>query len=316
MDLMFYDLEGNFKGYCNRINSALVNLKYNDIGDTEYHIDIGDPILNIIFENPILMVEQDGKYRSIIRTIIENNDIAIYGRTLNFLLSKMVIPPFDEVQKNIGQLGQYLLSIAKGCKISIGKVAAFDKVFPFEKKEGYTNLLSVLQEALNLDGGGFSVRFEKTENKFFLDILKGSEKNFIIANEESYGYDFSKESSSLDFFNAAFYNKASETDGEEKSVWTEIAPPEGVSDIYKWYSVLSATTEADAKAELSEKKIIDTVNISTDGFVFGKDFSLGDIIKVQFSNNDFTFTQKKRVTGITINDDENGHSENPILEDI
>lgn len=315
MDLMFYDLEGNFKGYCNRINSALVNLKYNDIGDTEYHIDIGDPILNTIFDNPFLMVEQDGKYLSIIRTIVENNDIAIYGRTLNFLLSKMVIHPFDEVQKNIGQLGQYLLSIAKGCKISIGKVAAFDKVFPFEKKEGYTDLLSVLQEALNLDGGGFSVRFEKTENKFYLDILKGSEKDFIIANEEGYGYDFSKEYNALDFFNAAFYNKASETDNTE-SVWTEIAPPESASDIYKWYSVLSATTEADAKAELSEKKIIDTVNISTDGFVFGKDFLLGDIIKVQFSNNDFTFTQKKRVTGITINDDENGHSENPILEDI
>ena len=72
----------------------------------------------------------------------------------------------------------------------------------------------------------------------------------------------------------------------------------------------------DAKAELSEKKIFDTVNISTEGFVFEKDFSLGDIIKVQFSNNGFIFTQKKRVTGITINDDENGHLENPILEDI
>lgn len=316
MDLKFYDLLGNFKGYCNRINSALVNLKYNDVGDTEYHIDIGDPIIKVIFENPFLMVEQDGKYWSIIRSIVENDDIAIYGRTLNFLLSKMVLPAFDEISNNVGLISQSLLNYSIGCKIKIGNIAPFDKIVSFEKKDEYTVLLSSLQEVLSLDGGGFSVRYEKSENKFYLDILRGTEKEFIIANEEGYGYDFSKELNALDYSNAAFYNKNIENENTTENVWTEIEAPESTPDIYKWYSVLSSTSELDAKAELSEKKIFDTVNISTEGFVFEKDFSLGDIIKVQFSNNGFIFTQKKRVTGITINDDENGHLENPILEDI
>lgn len=70
-----------------------------------------------------------------------------------------------------------------------------------------------------------------------------------------------------------------------------------VNGLYRWYDALGARTEETAKTELLKKKWEKTIEAETDGLKLGRDYNLGDIVRVQKKIGDKYHTAKKRIIG-------------------
>lgn len=73
--------------------------------------------------------------------------------------------------------------------------------------------------------------------------------------------------------------------------------------IFSWSTVLSAKNETEANRELQKKKEEKTISCKMKKLSYQKDFSLGDILCVQFVCDDFVFAQKQMINGIHLWDE-------------
>ena len=69
----------------------------------------------------------------------------------------------------------------------------------------------------------------------------------------------------------------------------------------KWEAVLSSTkTASEAEMELAQLTKKESSSAQTKGVEYGKDYLLGDIIRVQVEFGDFRKAEKKRITSVSI----------------
>jgi hypothetical protein len=85
----------------------------------------------------------------------------------------------------------------------------------------------------------------------------------------------------------------------------------------KWDAVLSGIkTEEEALAEIAQLKRNDKTESETKSIVFGEDYCLGDIVRVQTEFGDFKKAEKKRVTAVSIYYDVDKTGVIPILSNV
>ncbi len=93
-------------------------------------------------------------------------------------------------------------------------------------------------------------------------------------------------------------------DGDEiqklDCIWLKLNGDSSATGIYRWDEILSAQTESEAQDELTKKKRIQNISLVTRGMEYGKDYHLGDILRVQKTAGGVQFTQKKRVVAVNI----------------
>ncbi len=93
-------------------------------------------------------------------------------------------------------------------------------------------------------------------------------------------------------------------EGEEMQelncIWLKLEGDSSASGIYRWDEILSAQTESVAQDELTKKKRIQDISLITRDLKYGKDYELGDIIRVQKTAGGVRLTQKKRVVAVNI----------------
>lgn len=203
MDLRLYDFEGNLLGYSDRIISAYRELKFNGIGSGEFHIDTDDPLAHILAQNKYVLLEQDGVFQDIVIGIRLSEDFAIYTRSLSWLLSKMIIPPFSKTG-TVADIAQELLASSYGCDIHFGNAEEFSSSVTFETDRA--ELLAVAMEnCLNMDNAGLRVRFSHDDGRFYLDILKGEDLEFYVSENDCTLDNLTFEEDLLDTANSACY---------------------------------------------------------------------------------------------------------------
>lgn len=186
MELNLYDFDGNHLSSSDRIISFYADEKFCSIGNGEIHLENDDAIAEILADTPCLILENDDGYQCItVGFTLSKDDFTVFTRPLSWLLSKMIVPPISISGKTPDKIAEDLLSAAHGSNIYLGNSAAFDTAKDFNSDCAQT-LSDALSLCLSENGGGFSVRFSHSDKKLYLDILKGSDLDvYVSENDET-----------------------------------------------------------------------------------------------------------------------------------
>lgn len=370
MILSLYDFSGAPLAFTDKVRSAYREEKLNDIGTLEFHLDKGDDFFPVLSENAHLLLKQDGGGFSIVTGFELNEDLTVYCRTLNWLLSKMVLPPVS-LSGTLFDICSAMLAQSFGCDISLMDCPESSEELGFKSDKAML-LSEALKMFLEEEDLGHRVRFSSGE--FFLDILKGESLSFYVSESDGVLDALSLSSDILDEANAFCLKKRFLVEGSwdvyknspplyqsreanfglcylvdttkdsysrfnltfkkgdyiycdtRDGVWKKsvsmpepyyvFEPYENKKDPLCWYFLSSAESESDAKSELSQKTANSDFSVSVRNLSLGRDYNLGDFVKLQYNHLGAVKTRLCQFTAVTTNRDENGFYENPTLKEV
>lgn len=329
MNLILYDYELNELAYSDKVISSDWEIKFNDIGTGEIHLNIDTLLLKPLIDNKYMFIKQSDCEHEIIGVVVGvtyGDDVAVFCRTLNWFLSKMVTPAdfYPEGQKslhdNVSQEAEIILANSHGCDISFGKSAEFTHT-PYFWRNTYNRTSDCIKDCLDNDNAGHIIRLDEKTGKFYLDILKGTEREYFISLNDGTASKIEVQKDVLDFANAGFYEKSIKTTDEdgnetETTVWTEYPPPSGTAAMHQWYDVLGGSAASEAKSSLKDKSEKKEVLAELQRLKYETDYNLGDFVKVQIENRDVVFAVKQQITAVNLSWNAAGFTETPVLSEI
>lgn len=236
---------------------------------------------------------------------ITESEAHIFGVGLNGLLHRVVIPSLSESSRNIESVARGVIS-ENATWISLGNSASIsiDKTYGTDSYMCADEFLKQLFDGTNC---GFRVVADVRKKKYVFECVKPLNNALMLSKNNLNAYDFVHEYSNQNTAFGGWYNKE-QTDSD--SVWTYITLNGNGTGINKIDTVLSSTTDADAKNELKELVTTGTVTASTKDVFHRTDYTLGDILRVQ----DGGVTSQKQVVGIEMWQEQE-YGEKPILAD-
>lgn len=320
-DIRLYDFEFNLLHIEHRIISANWTLKYNGIGSFEGHFDPDSAIVAIALNNPYIVAVQ-GDYQAIITSKqISKTDFVLYGKTVNWILSRRVMPNFVSGDFESLKITDEAVKIAS---------EAFDDVDNFEIgsvpdcaeesyfwRNTYNPTSEVIADCLDNAALGHNVVFDVKGKRWVFNILQGEEKPLIISAVNRNAYETEYAEDLQEYYTEGWYEKAQSADEDGNvpdSEWVRIAKDDK-SGIYRWECVLNDDEESDARASLKKKAWDKEITTQTRSLICGRDYELGDIFRVQIIRGKYKKTEKKRVTGVSAWFENNNIGEEPIFEE-
>lgn len=308
MMLYVYDFEFNLLLAETGIIKSRWVVYYNDIGTFEAHLPITSELTRIVSENQYLVVKQHGLSAIIVGKEL-GDELVLYGRTCNWLLSKRISPEMEEstvysgtaakemVQKAFSDVDDFtILNIALGSRVD------------FECRQGET--FNAVRDCLKLSNLGHELSFnEKTKNWEF-SVLEGAQSDLILSEAHRNAYDTKISSDILDLATCGVYNK--KTDNGYTS--TKLLGDTSKTGIYRWEAELLGETENEAKINLNKLAEKNKISMTTDEVSWKKDYGLGDVVRLQIIKGAYRTTEKKRVLGVEITTNQNEYNEQPIFE--
>lgn len=318
-DLRFYDFEFNLLLQTNKFTSASWKIAYNDIGTFEGHFALSSDVLPLVMQNKYLVVKQ-GDCAAIITCKQAGTDFAVFGRTCNWLLGKRITPDFDQLTGTVEQLtrGFVETAFADVDNFVLGTEIGLVNEINFWRNT-YNPTIDVVKECLANDGAGHAVVFDTQNKQWVYTVLKGQELPLIISESNKNAYDTEITEDCLDYCTGGWYEKQEEAaEGEEtpEPVWTQITNDETKTGIYRWECVLSGSNESEAKSNLAEQKWNNETSVKSRNLICGRDYNLGDIVRVQIQKGQYRTTVKKRITGVNIRYAQGSTGEQPVFEDL
>lgn len=294
---ILYTYEGEYVAETSRIIYSNVTLHFNDIGSLQITISPNNPIMQHITNNKYLLATFKGKYFVIVDYYAMDDEVEIYGRTLNWFLSKMVVPNFADLgNKTIDVIAEHLLSNSLGCNIEKGVFATFESTQKFSKDK-YTVLSDTLKELLTLEKAGHEVVFK--DGTYTLNILKSNIRERFISKQDGTLQSVTKEESIIDAVTDGMY----EAKNGDVETWQNINR-DTKEGMYKWYTILKASTETDAKTEIDKLTPKTILKAVTQRLKHGINYKIGDILKIQYEFQGKIETFEKQIIGVEITDAE------------
>ncbi len=181
MEISAYDYSGDCLIYCDRIISAYKEEIFCGVGSGEYHIECEDAASFLDLIDTPLIIEDSDKTQMLVTGYEAGEDFVLYCRTLNHILSKSVLPPFNMSGK-ISDIVESMVKASRGgafklkdCRIT--KSAAFSSNEALPLSEALTLLLKPL-------GFGFSLDFSAEDAAFYLSLKSGKNLDFYINEED------------------------------------------------------------------------------------------------------------------------------------
>ena len=175
-ELFFYDFYFNF--LCSIPDFISVNLTeyYNKIGMAEFHIPKETEKAYEILNTDFLIVCYKG-HSFIITTKVYEDDLTLYGRTMNFILTKRITESTTLKEASLESSVRSLvkssfitssLSRLNDTSFALGEAIGETSVIDFSISEGEV-LSKVITEMLNTQSLGHSVTFNTTEKKWIFN---------------------------------------------------------------------------------------------------------------------------------------------------
>lgn len=162
--------------------------KYCGFGTAEIHFPISrTEIIRMLKDNPyIICIVKD--VQMIVTGWQLGEDIAIFGRTPEWLLTKRVASPFSLTQKTPAEIANYAVQTAMGDFAEMTDIILLGDVMDYSAKEPkmvYDIVCGVLQPS----GLGFKLRADIKDKKFVFSVYKGSELPLLISTSNRTAYD-------------------------------------------------------------------------------------------------------------------------------
>lgn len=320
-----YDFDFNLLAETKRCLSSEWELKYNGIGTYEGCFSINTDVADIFAENKYLIIEEDERQAICIGKYISDN-LRVYGRTPEWLLSKRVVLPFktSEIFGNSytdpETLILYLLSNTYITPYTVGEdgvvsneineKAVCENIILPEKigaeslnrhfwRNSAKPLSEVIIDLCDIMGCGFSLKADFAGKCWRFNLEFGTEKNLIISKSLKNAYDMTLKESVLDAADGGYF-EIYDSDKEDSSYGYINKDGKGTGILY-WEKVLaSASGQSEAEKMLRKSDEEYKLNCEILGISYGSDYNIGDVLRVQFEMGAFRKTLKRRVVGVSI----------------
>ena len=323
------------------IISSNWTVQYNAVGTFEAHFSLNSDIVPVIMQNEYLIAVQGDK-QAILTGKQVSSDFAVFGKTLNWLLTRRTTAKFLQ---RTGSPEELAKQIAQEAFYPADNERAFERVTNFEylisASSGMTidfwrntqnETEKVVSECLDRANLGHRITLDIKRNKWVFEIIQGSALPLIISdsNRNAYNSEFTEDLQ--DYYTCGWFEAdapksetqsdssgtteetPSTTEDTSSTIWTFLPGDDPKSGIYCWEGVLSGRSESEAVSDLAKKSAIDQkIQANTRGLVLGKDYQLGDLVKFQFSAGSYLVTAEKRITGVNIWYENNNIGEQPVF---
>lgn len=307
--MMFvYDFEFNLLLVETGIISSRWVVYYNDVGTFEAHFPITSELTRIVSENQYLVVKQHGLTAIVVGKELED-ELVLYGRTCNWILSKRITPERAVSVVYPGDLAKEMVQEAFSdvSNFAIGNVSKGNQV-EFECRQDVT--LNHVRDCLALSNLGHELCFnDKTKNWEF-NILEGTESELILSEAHRNAHNTKISSDILDLATCGVYNHKTDSG----YVSTKVIGDSEKTGIYRWEASVLGDTENEARINLEKLTHKNKISVTTDEISWKKDYALGDVVRLQIIKGAYRTTEKKRVSGVEIVTRQGEYSEQPIFE--
>lgn len=308
MTLRFYDFEFNLLETENNVIKAKWAIYYNDIGTFEAHLPLTSKIVRVVAENRYLVAVQ-GRFSAIIVGKELRDELIIYGRTCNWLLSKRVSPA---IEKLLAKPGTRAAEIALAAFGDVENFVAGDiadaAAAEFESREGLTS--DIVSNCLAAGKLGHEVVFDYTNKRWVLNILRGNETDLILSEGHRNAYDAKISSDILDLATCGVYSEET----EDGFVSASLPGDTEKTGIYRWEALLDGSTDAEAAVSLGKMCEKNEATLNVKGLAFGRDYALGDVVRIQVIKGEYRSTQKRRIKGVEVRMEQGICVEQPVFE--
>lgn len=309
-EIFFYDFHFNF--LCSIPDFISINFTeyFNKVGTAEIHIPKESEKALEILNTDFLVACYKG-HSFIITTKVYEEDLTLYGRTMNFILTKRVT---ESTTLSNSFLESSVRKLIREAFIDSSIARLNDKHFILGETIGNNtqvtcaiyeneNLSEVVCELLNMQNLGHSVTFDTINKKWIFNILKGGQVKDIILSPENRNADrLCYTQDILDYMNTT-RNTAVGTDRDLT----------GLFAFQGAISVSGTERKQDKIRRLCRKK---RITAKTADFIHGRDYNLGDTVRVQMNIGGKNICVTKKIVGVSKWAERGeGIGEEPILED-
>ncbi len=308
MILYVYDFEFNLLLAETGIIKTRWVVYYNDVGTFEAHIPITSELTRIVSENQYLVVKQHGLSAIIVGKEL-GEELILYGRTCNWLLSKRITPEMAISTVSSGQKAGEMVreAFSDVSNLVISNVPEGNQV-EFECMENET--LNSVRDCLKLSNLGHELCFNEKTKKWEFSVLEGTEKELILSEAHRNAFDTKISSDILELATCGVYHKKTE-DGYTSTKITGDADKTG---IYRWEANLFGETEKEAQISLEKLAPKSKISVIVNDISWKKDYALGDTVRLQIIKGAYRTTEKKRINGVEIVAYQGEYTEQPIFE--
>lgn len=160
--------------------SLNISKKYCGFGTAEIHLPITrTEVIGMLKDNPyIICIAND--MQMIVTGWKLGEDIAIFGRTPEWLLTKRVVAPFSYTQKTPVEIANYAVQTAAGDFADVSEVEIEGEGIDYSAKEPKT-VYDTLCGVLKPSGLGFRLSADIKKKKFVFSVCKGEELPLLIS---------------------------------------------------------------------------------------------------------------------------------------
>lgn len=337
-DIRIYDFEFNLLHVENDIISSNWTLRYNDVGTWEGHFNLAGGITSAVMDAPYLVAVQGDK-QAVVTGRQLGGDFALFGRTPGWLLSKRAVQAFDSaamleagtladgktetlVRYLVGQafadVDNFTLAPAIGLAHSTAAARTADAL-----------LSEVVGDCLGEAKAGYRVAYDVARRQWVFEILQGRDLDATVSEGNRNAMEMELLRDVQDEYSCGYYQykppkeeaspaadgTGTGTEASTDPVRTYLDDGSGRTGIYRWEGILSGASESEAAADLEKKKGKDVVRTQTHGFLFGRDYSLGDTVTVQLHRGGYKASARKRIVGVDIWYEFNNTGEKPVFEE-
>lgn len=380
MDVRFYDADLSRLGDFPRPLSVNIQEVYCGYGSAEVHFSLNEAeVFEILEENELVFLCADGHW-AVVTGWQVGEDIAVYGRTLAWLLTKRIAQPYSFADVTPEEAAIAIVQSAEDFVVTaecsyLGEKGTFESESPCTLYDGVC-------KALKPAGLGFLVEPDLGERKLVFRVYEGALRECLLSPSmhSACGMEYTLEKQDavsgcgwyrrkivyMGDWDAATneprllntqpenaftcYKITSESykqsgdmverfglwcqkdhyivsdndSGTWSAIWEE--KPDTVwtyfddclkSGLCKWEALLSGTkTPTEVKDQLSAlvpREVIDAEALKAK---YGRDFRLGDKVRVQFEFGDIKRSQIKRVASVNVYFDVDKSGTRPTLEKL
>lgn len=336
-----YDFEYNLLAEADKCISSEWELKFNGIGTYEGIFQANSEFASVFADNEYVILCEDDKQAICVGRYISDN-LRVYGRTPEWLLSKRIVLPFktstifEGAYTDPETLMIYLLNQTYKTPVTVSEdgtasgdvntdavcnefvipepvgVESFGRHF---WRNGANPLSEVIIDLCDIIGCGFSLRADFKNKCWNFKLIFGQEKHILMSKSLKNVYDLTLKESFLDSANGGYY-EIYDADAEQKPYGYIKGENIGKGMLY-WDTILSSASGLSEAQKLIRKATPEyRLNCELLGLEYGSDYELGDIVRVQFEMGKFRKTLKRRVVGVSILNSSSQKSIKPTLEEV
>ena len=306
-DIRFYDLDFNLLRILppnsKDIGFKAINTQQDFNGSGSVEILFRDDILKELvkqYRDNMIIVWRD--FQGLLTSYKFNQkESHLYGTHLNGLLHRAVIPICAERTDTVANFTRSALDNISWLSFNDNGIASSSVTYSTDKPNTADNYL---QNLFKLGGCGYEIKADFENKKYIFKLIESKQNSLMLSETNLNAYNFETTYTGKELAFGGWYKN--ETDDK----WTYIVLNDTKSGIHKIDTVLSATTLNEAMNELKQKKSEYTITLNTKRIECGKDYKIGDIVRIQEDG----ITQQKLVSSV-MKWEENGYGEKPVLTD-